>query len=256
MADECIGALRVQRDLACNAIIQVADTQAYQHDKRRRAILYKVGDEVLLNPHSLELMDVKGTSHKLMQWRIGPFEITEVPSPSTYRLRLPDTMPIHNVVNLEHLTLYQRSQDKDNPRLQNPWDDLKASEEYEVESILDLRYNWRKWAVEFLVCWHGSGPEHNSWQSSHDLCNTPEALKVFKGSQNSHTAMVPVTLLILLAVLAGVEDYMLLSAPNMRSHTDFKDESPACYAGDLWYGYTFLSSSHSILTLLIAQLML
>jgi hypothetical protein len=79
-----------------------------------------------------------------MQWRIGPFKVIEVLSPNTYQLRLPDMMPMHNVVNLEHLSLYRQSQDKDHPTMTNPRDDLRSSEEYEVEKIMDSRYNRRK----------------------------------------------------------------------------------------------------------------
>jgi hypothetical protein len=47
--------------LADDATTWATDLQAYQYNKKRRAVLYKVGDEVLLNPHSMELVDVKGT---------------------------------------------------------------------------------------------------------------------------------------------------------------------------------------------------
>jgi hypothetical protein len=47
--------------------MKAADTQAYHYDKKQRAILYKVGDKALINPHSLELVDVKGVGCKLMQ---------------------------------------------------------------------------------------------------------------------------------------------------------------------------------------------
>lgn len=67
------------------------------------------GNEVLINPHSLKLVDVKGKSCKLVQRKIGPFEVMEVLSPTTYRLRLPDTYPMHPVVNIQHLTKYHCS---------------------------------------------------------------------------------------------------------------------------------------------------
>ena len=82
------------------------DKQAYYYDRGRCQPNLKEGDEVLINPHSLELVDVKGKSRKLVQRKIGPFEIMEVLSPTTYRLRLPDTYPMHLVVNIQHLTKY------------------------------------------------------------------------------------------------------------------------------------------------------
>jgi hypothetical protein len=89
-----------------DAIQRSADRQAYQYDKGCCAPMLKVGDEVLINPHSLEPVDIKGHSHKLIQHKIGPFEIMEVINPSAYRLRLPDTYPMHNVVNIQHLAKY------------------------------------------------------------------------------------------------------------------------------------------------------
>ena len=60
----------------------------------------------------------------------------EVLSPTTYRLRLPDTHLMHLVVNIQHLTKYHRSLDKSQNVLENPWDQLKSSEEYKVEKIV------------------------------------------------------------------------------------------------------------------------
>jgi hypothetical protein len=67
LADNCVSALHVQRDLAHDAIVHAMELQAYPYNKKQRVVLYKVGDKVLLNPHSLELVNVKGTGRKLMQ---------------------------------------------------------------------------------------------------------------------------------------------------------------------------------------------
>jgi hypothetical protein len=102
----CVKELEAHREAAHDAIQRSADRQAYQYDKGCRAPTLKVGDKVLINPHTLELVDMKGCSHKLVQRKIGPFEITEVINPTAYRLRLPDTYPMHNVVNIQHLAKY------------------------------------------------------------------------------------------------------------------------------------------------------
>ena len=51
----------------------------------------------------------------------------EVLSPTTYRLQLPDTYPMHPVVNIQHLTKYHHSPDKTRNILENPRDQLKSS---------------------------------------------------------------------------------------------------------------------------------
>ena len=98
--------LVAHREAARDAIKRNADRQAFQYDKGHRAPQLDVGDEVLINPHTLELIEAKGKGRKLVQRKIGPFEITEVISPTAFQLRLPDTYPMHNVVNLQHLTKY------------------------------------------------------------------------------------------------------------------------------------------------------
>jgi hypothetical protein len=170
--------LEAHRDSVCNAIKQSADKQAYQYDKGHRPPNLEVGDEVLINPHSLELVDIKKGSRKLIQREIGPFEIMEVISPAAFWLRLPDSYPMHNVVNLQHLTRYQRSPDKDRLSLANPRDSLQESEEYEVEKIVGEQR--RKGKVLYRVQWKGYSAEDDTWQTAKDLRNTPELLKQWK----------------------------------------------------------------------------
>ena len=78
--------LDAHRNAARDAIKRSADRQAYQFDKRRSAPNLGIGDEVLINPHSLELIQEKGYSRKLMQCKVGPFEIIEVVGPTAYKL--------------------------------------------------------------------------------------------------------------------------------------------------------------------------
>jgi hypothetical protein len=184
-ADRRIAQILDYRQAARDAIAKANDRQAFHYDKKRRALTLEVGDEVLINPHSLELVDVTGSGRKLMQRRIGPFTISEVIGPTAYRLNLPDSYPMHNVVNIQHLTRYKRAPEKDRPLLPNPRDDIVSSEEYEVEDILASRHNRRKKRVEYLVRWLGYGPEHDSWQTAPDLRNAPDIMRRFK-QRTSH----------------------------------------------------------------------
>jgi hypothetical protein len=68
------------------------------------------GDLALVNPHTLKLIDVKGTGRKLVQKTIGPFEVMERINPLVYRLRLPDNYPMHPIFNLAHLKKYRISE--------------------------------------------------------------------------------------------------------------------------------------------------
>jgi hypothetical protein len=138
----------------------------------------EIGDKVLINPHTLELINEKGFSRKLMQRKIGPFEIIEVIGPTAYRLRLPDTYKGHNMFNLQHLTKYYRSNDNEHPKLANPRDTQFSSEEYEVEKIIGEQK--RKGKVYYQVRWKGYNVEHDTWQTARDLRNAPELVKAWR----------------------------------------------------------------------------
>jgi hypothetical protein len=167
--------LEAHREAARDAIKRSADRQAYQFDKGRRAPKLSIGDEVLINPHSLELINEKGASRKLMQRKIGPFEVIDIISPTAYKLRLPDSFRGHNVFNLQHLAKYHRSSDKGRPNLANPRDILPSTEEYEVDQIVGERK--RNGKLLYRIRWKGYDAEDDTWQTARDIRNAPELLK-------------------------------------------------------------------------------
>ena len=65
--------------------------QARLYNHQRWLEEMEIGDEVLINPHTLDLdlVDVKGMGRKLLQQRISPFTIMEKISPVVYWVHLP-----------------------------------------------------------------------------------------------------------------------------------------------------------------------
>ncbi|KII88841.1 hypothetical protein PLICRDRAFT_67617, partial [Plicaturopsis crispa FD-325 SS-3] len=89
------------RAAARDALAHAQDRQAWAHNKSRRpAEPIEPGDFVLVNPHTLHLVEATGTGRKLVQRTIGPFEVLEKVNDQVYRIRLPDNYPMHPVVNL------------------------------------------------------------------------------------------------------------------------------------------------------------
>jgi len=69
----------------------------------------------------------------------GPFEISEVLGPVTYKLQLPIQWNIHNVFHGKLLTPYRETDVHGKNFPEPPPDLVNGEEEYEVESIRDHR---------------------------------------------------------------------------------------------------------------------
>ena len=189
-AREFVQELEVHHALARDALARSLAGQARAYDQKRRPEEYEVGDEVLMNPHSLGLVDVKGSGRKLLQRRMGPFTITEKISPVVYRLRLPKEFQMHPLINIEHLTKYQRSEE-DNSRAQlGDLRILSGETEYEVDKIVGHRFNRSLNRVEYLVRWKGFGPEHDTFESEAHLCNAFSQVRSYRSRlQNAHSSL-------------------------------------------------------------------
>ncbi|KIY60703.1 hypothetical protein CYLTODRAFT_322624, partial [Cylindrobasidium torrendii FP15055 ss-10] len=80
---------------ARDAVVHAQELQARAYNKGRKPVrVLEPGDQVLINPHSLELVESKGTGKKLVQRYLGPFEVMERINPMVYRLRLPKEFPM------------------------------------------------------------------------------------------------------------------------------------------------------------------
>jgi len=83
-ANQFIREMTAARDSARDALALAQSKQAEQFNKGRQVEEFEEGDEVLVNPHSLELVDIKGVGQKLLQRRIGPFRISEKINDTVY----------------------------------------------------------------------------------------------------------------------------------------------------------------------------
>ncbi|CAJ0959949.1 unnamed protein product, partial [Ranitomeya imitator] len=108
---------------------------------------------------------MKVSSPKFKPRFIGPYKISEVLNPVSFRLALPASFAIHNVF---HRSLLQRYVAPMVPSVDPPAPVLVEGElEYVVEKILDSRISRRK--LQYLVKWKGYGQEDNSWVVASDV---------------------------------------------------------------------------------------
>ncbi|KAF8753953.1 hypothetical protein RHS01_06576 [Rhizoctonia solani] len=96
---------------------------------------YSIGDKVWLDGKNVEL---RTNSNKLDPKRLGPFEITEKISSHAYRLKLPETLKIHDVFYVGLLSKAHESPSQPFPERPPP-ETIEGEEEYEVEQIIDSK---------------------------------------------------------------------------------------------------------------------
>ncbi|QRW26175.1 Retrotransposable element Tf2 protein [Rhizoctonia solani] len=134
---------------------------------------YSIGKKVWLDGKNIEL---RTNSNKLDPKRLGPFEVTEKVSSHAYRLKLPESLKIHDVFYVGLLSKTHKSPGQPFPK-QPPPETIEGEEEYKVEQIIDSKRQRGKWF--YLIKWKGYGPEDNSWEPEELLEHSQEEIKRF-----------------------------------------------------------------------------
>jgi hypothetical protein len=132
-------------------LVRAQVRQAKAYDQKRHDKEFEEGDEVLVNPHSLELVDVQGMGRKLVQRQIGPFTIVEKINPVVYCLCLPPEYKMHLIINIQHLTKYYQDVQEEGRAKLPELRELSIEDEYKVERLVGHRYNPQKQRREYLV---------------------------------------------------------------------------------------------------------
>lgn len=145
----------------------------------------KIGNRVLMSPHSIEWIESKGEGAKLVQRWISPFEILQRINPKMYCLRMDDRYPGFPIFNYDHLKPYKEPTTEFGPRLTLPDTRTRkpATEEYKVEKIVGKRFDKGRKQNLWLVRQKNYGTQHDSWQTRKDLNSAPEMVRVFEKVQ-------------------------------------------------------------------------
>ena len=132
---------------------------------------YCVGDMVYLNAKN-----IKSTrpSKKLDYKYYGPYEVEKPIGKQAYRLRLPDTMAIHNVF---HVSLLEPAKGRLGDDLQPPPINVDGEDQWEIDAILDSRIHYRK--LQYKVRWLGFNDTEDRWLDASDLDNAKELVAEF-----------------------------------------------------------------------------
>lgn len=188
-ADDMAERFRADRHRAQQALALGQVHQKHAYNKGRLAREFKVGDLVVINPHSLELLRHEGgRGRKLMMKYDGPFEIMAKVSAVAYRLRLPASYGIHPVINIAHLEPYHPSPpdfgERPTKRLNRA--DFDELPEVEVEKIVAQKWKKGKYGRRIALYktrFLNHPPEEDEWLTRDELRNAPQVLEDWKKAQ-------------------------------------------------------------------------
>uniref|UniRef100_A0A0W0GDJ2 Chromo domain-containing protein n=1 Tax=Moniliophthora roreri TaxID=221103 RepID=A0A0W0GDJ2_MONRR len=143
---------------------------------------FEKGQKVWLEGKNLSL---GYPSPKLSPKRKGPFEITEVLGPMTYKLKLPFQWRIHPVFHAGLLSPFKETDVHGPNFLEPPPDIVEGQEEYEVEAIIGHRPKRKNQPPkEYLVSWKGYDSSHNQWLKPAGLKHSMELYLEYKTKYN------------------------------------------------------------------------
>jgi len=176
-------ALNKQLELldAAHKKTSTAHTKAAQAVKERIGMKFtpwKVGAKVWLDSCNLK---INFPSRELAPQQEGPFEISQVISPYTYRLRLPLIWKMHDVFHALLLSPYKETPEFSPNFIPQPSELIKGEEEYEVDNI--CAHKGSPGQQQYLVSWKGYSHAKGTWESKSHLDNACFLLCAYKLSR-------------------------------------------------------------------------
>ena len=108
----------------------------------------------------------------------GPFTITKVLGPVTYKLQLPKTWRIHNVFHATLLRPYKENSVHGENFAEPPPALVEGEEVYEVKTILNHRKQGR--GYQYFVKWRGYPISNASWELEHLFSDDGDILTQYK----------------------------------------------------------------------------
>ena len=152
------------------AIAKAQQQQATQANKRRSDQQFSVGDKVYLSAGHLRAPAGDADTRKLSPKAYGPFEILQVLSPVSYKLRIPSHYRMHPVVHISALRAHVTSgafPEREERYTPPPPQVIQDEEYFSIAAFVAER---GKGATHsYLVHWEGYGPEHRLWRKASQL---------------------------------------------------------------------------------------
>ena len=147
----------------------------YADRGRKETEEWRRGDQVLLS--TKDLVFKKRPTKKLTERYVGPYVIEEVVSSNVVKLRLPNSMRIHLVVNVSRIVRY-KEQVKGQKKEEGKPVEVEGVEEWKVEKVLNKKKI--RGVEKYLIWWKGFTAEGDTWERRENLKNAEELIEEFK----------------------------------------------------------------------------
>eukprot|EP01052_Picozoa_sp_SAG31_P045122 SAG31_NODE_8126_length_1516_cov_11.954834_2_plen_257_part_00 len=153
----------------------------YYNLRRTPSEHINVGDLVRLKLDNIKLpIFKKRPKNKLNPIWYGPFRIIGQPSSVSYQLELPEAVKIHNTFHVSKLKLATDRSFSNLNKVVIPTE-LDDSIDYEVERLLDHKFDARTKQWSYLVQWKGFSPLfHSTWEPRDALSSAKGILRKYE----------------------------------------------------------------------------
>ena len=151
------------------------EMKRYADRRRKETEKWKKGDRVLLS--TKDLVFKERPSRKLTERYVGPYAMKEVVSLNAVKLRLPNLMRIHLVVNVSWIVRYKEQMKGQKKEEEKPIE-VEGIEEWEVEKILNKKKI--RGVEKYLIRWKGFTAEGDTWERRENLKNAEELIEEFE----------------------------------------------------------------------------
>ena len=143
---------RSAREMITKRLNEAMLVQKKYYDARHQPMEFNAGDFVLLSTKNLKL---KRPKKSLWPKFVGPFRILEPCGKLAYRLDLPSSWRIHNVLNISRLERWRGEEHPYEGPIIVPEDvEFETEQEYEVECILEHNKD-QDGVLHYKVKWVG-----------------------------------------------------------------------------------------------------
>ena len=155
------------RNTITKRLDEAMEVQKRYYDARHQPMEFKAGDFVLLSTKNLKL---KRPKKSLWPKYIGPFQVLEPCGKLAYRLLLPKTWRIHDVINISRLEKWKgENHPYGGPVIVPDEVEFESEHEYEVEYIIDHAVD-DDGVLHFQVKWLGyEKPEDITWEPAEHM---------------------------------------------------------------------------------------